>query len=1052
MHYKSIKVGQLNCGRSKAVTLELGAIRERLKLNILLIQEPYSQNCIVSGFGGDCSVFFFHNPDPSQSNLHPIPPMTAIVVFPKSIKCTLLANISSAHIICVALDLPVTICKFQHITFVSQYYQFSDNINIHLDSLQHALDFIPDGPLIIGADINARSTYWGPGPSNTRGQAAENFINSNELFVLNEPDSRASFNGPMGSSHIDVTLASDSVVDACSGWTVRESISCSDHRLITLEVNFDNKAPAVLSALGRPFRKFVKSYETFENDLFSNLDHIASAFDPQADPDNSARLLQEAIVRAAETGIGRVSAFPCQGRRPVTWWNSNLNRLKRLSRAARAALRIARRRDFDENRKTVLLDRFRAADQEYKRAIVKAKQDSWRQFILAQSSRGPWGPAYKAITLGARGLKVACGIKNPETTRFSSSLKENGEFFIDHLIRKDLPEQDTPAQGVIRRELRSVYNSDRNSSPLALQELEDIFKNLCLWKAPGLDRITSLLARHSWKVAKHEIFQLFKACLEGGIFPDCWKAGLLIVIPKSGSNKPLTHPNAYRPITLLPVLGKCLERIIASRLQKVLEFSPNQFGFLPGRSTEDNIHFIVSATKSSINKYVIAVFLDITGAFDNAWWPLILQCLRECNIPKNLFYIICNYFENREIYFDCGSTLLSRPASIGCPQGSVLGPLLWNVVMDTLLRLNLPEGCRLLAYADDATLIVEGDTQSELLLRANSALRLINDWGLSSRLSFSPQKTEAIFLKGKLQRPPRLRFNDFLIPYRPKILHLGVLLNKNFKFNDHVRYILDRARVSFYRVSRLAGRHWGLKFGHLKCMYVAIFVSIVSYAASVWNGKFSGVVRLALLRGQRAPLLLLTRSYRTTSNSALPVVAGVLPLDLQVQMRAAGYCFRKNRELIVGDVPIRRGEDETFEVFKKRALEKAMDVWQERWDVAVTGRHTYSFFPDIRQRLSYTWVVPDHFVSQYLTGHGAFAAKLTKLGLRNDPHCACGEIQDPDHILWSCSLADNERKDMFSGFPDRLPTSNIDLVSSKFAFRAFCTFAKRVSSRKDIFR
>ena len=228
-------------------------------------------------------------------------------------------------------------------------------------------------------------------------------------------------------------------------------------------------------------------------------------------------------------------------------------------------------------------------------------------------------------------------------------------------------------------------------------------------------------------MAKHEIFQLFKACLEGGIFPDCWKAGLLIVIPKSGSNKPLTHPNAYRPITLLPVLGKCLERIIASRLQKVLEFSPNQFGFLPGRSTEDNIHFIVSATKSSINKYVIAVFLDITGAFDNAWWPLILQCLRECNIPKNLFYIICNYFENREIYFDCGSTLLSRPASIGCPQGSVLGPLLWNVVMDTLLRLNLPEGCRLLAYADDATLIVEGDTQSELLLRANSALRLIND-------------------------------------------------------------------------------------------------------------------------------------------------------------------------------------------------------------------------------------------------------------------------------------------------------------------------------------
>lgn len=372
--------------------------------------------------------------------------------------------------------------------------------------------------------------------------------------------------------------------------------------------------------------------------------------------------------------------------------------------------------------------------------------------------------------------------------------------------------------------------------------------------------------------------------------------------------------------------------------------------------------------------------------------------------------------------------------------------------MDTLLRLNLPEGCRLLAYADDATLIVEGNSQSELLQRANSALRHINDWGLSSRLSFSPQKTKAIFLKGKLKRPPRLRFNDVLLPYHSRVLHLGVLLDGKFKFKDHIIYILDRARKSFYRISRLAGRQWGLKFGHLKCMYVAIFVSIVSYAVSVWNCKFTEAVRLVLLRGQRAPLILLTRSYRTASNSALPVVAGVLPLDLQVQVRAAGYCFRKNLELIVGDVPIRRGEDETFEAFKKRAFEKALDVWQERWDVAVTGRHTYSFFPDIRRRLSYAWVVPDHFVSQFLTGHGAFAAKLTHLGLRNDPHCACGEIQDPDHILWSCSLAENERKDLFSGFPDRLPTSNIDLVSSKFAFRAFCTFAKRVSSRKDIFR
>jgi Reverse transcriptase (RNA-dependent DNA polymerase)/Endonuclease-reverse transcriptase len=1046
-----LRLGQLNCGRSKAATLELGAISNSLNLNILLIQEPYSYNHIISGFGGDCSIFFASDSLQSSNspNIPPSPPQTAIVVFPKSLKCTLLSNITSTHLTCVTLELPYSISSSQRITLISQYYQFSDSINSHLDALQNALNFIPDGPLLIAADTNARSSLWGPGPTNHKGREFENFLGSNLLYCMNNPESLPTFNGPMGSSHIDVTLSSPDLLSAFSNWVVHDSVSCSDHRLITfdLELNGCILSP---SSIQKPFKRSCKSFEIFDGVLNAHLDCMARGLSPDSDPGHYAQVLQDSIINSAESGLGRVSGSPNGRRRITNWWSSELNKLKRLSRAAQSALRFSGRDGCDESRRAFLLDNYRRADYKYKRAIEKAKKSSWRDFVSSQSYFGPWGPAFQVMKVVRKGYRMPSCLKDPRNETFTSSLKETGEVLLNALIREDSESDDSLEHLSLRAGVDSPYSVDAVSEHLEFDEVEDVFRNLRCGKAPGLDRITPEIARRVWRLAKNEIFNLFKACLEGGVFPDCWKAGLLIVFPKPNSSKPLTHPAAYRPITLLPVLGKCLERLIASRLRQSIKFSPNQFGFLPKKSTEDNLHSLVDFVNSS-SKHVVAVFLDISCAFDSAWWPLILSRLREKHVPKDLYNIVKSFFSNRSVSLDCETVTLSRSVTIGCPQGSVLGPLLWNILFDSLLERDLPEGCHLLAYADDITLVIEANSREEILSRSESALGILHNWSKFSKLSFSPEKTEVIFLKGILRQPPVLKFRDFTLPFVPSTTHLGVILSNGCRtFRAHVNYIVNKALKSFHFVSRLAGANWGLRFSHLKCLYAAIFVQIVSYSSSLWRDKITGVVRLALHRGQRTPLMMLTRSYRTTSNSALAVIAGVLPLDLQVQVKAAGYCFRNDLVLHIDGVLVPKEPDDTITIFKQRAFDTAIDVWQVRWDVEVNGRHTYSFFPDIRRRLSYTWIVPDRFVSQFLTGHGAFAAKLTQLGLRNDPRCVCGEYQDADHILWSCSLLENERKDLRSGFPPNQPNTNIDLVSSYSAFRSLRKFAEKVCERREI--
>lgn len=206
-------------------------------------------------------------------------------------------------------------------------------------------------------------------------------------------------------------------------------------------------------------------------------------------------------------------------------------------------------------------------------------------------------------------------------------------------------------------------------------------------RAPGPDGVTLGFLRCIPEGLIDYIAGTFSVCLSEGVFPRKWKRSRLVLIPKGGGSNPGGGIRA-RPICLLNDVAKLFEKIIATRLREYMEDTPEtelsarQFGFRRGRSTTDALRFITDSISNNSNKnrFTIAVGLDIRNAFNSISWPAVRNSLDRKGLPLYLRRIVDHYLFERDIEYPINDgSMVRRTISCGVPQGSVLGPLLWNL-------------------------------------------------------------------------------------------------------------------------------------------------------------------------------------------------------------------------------------------------------------------------------------------------------------------------------------------------------------------------------------
>jgi len=333
---------------------------------------------------------------------------------------------------------------------------------------------------------------------------------------------------------------------------------------------------------------------------------------------------------------------------------------------------------------------------------------------------------------------------------------------------------------------------------------------------------------------------IFANILSTQIYPDMWKLANVTPIFKKGDKQLIKN---YRPISLLPICGKILEKIIFNNLYSYLHgnnlITKNQSGFRPGDSTTNQLLYFVDeihkAFDSTESLEVRAVFLDISKAFDKVWHKGLLFKLEQNGITGRLRKLMENYLSNRKqrVVLNNFNSEFSEIES-GVPQGSVLGPLLFLIYINDLEK-NIKSNIKF--FADDTMLfsvIKNPDISANDL---NHDLDTIRKWAYQWKLEFNPdpskQATEVLFsCKKKNPVHPPIFFNGTAVAKSEEHKHLGLVLDTSLSFKKHINEKIIKAKKNLGAIKHLS-RFLPLKT--LCQMYKALVRSHLDYCDIIYH-------------------------------------------------------------------------------------------------------------------------------------------------------------------------------------------------------------------------
>lgn len=623
----------------------------------------------------------------------------------------------------------------------------------------------------------------------------------------------------------------------------------SDHQPILISTKHNRPRPKTKYIT--IFQTSLAAKENFRQSIESKNIYQRMEKDPLADPNDNYTILENAIDEGMKSHLEpKTVKFNKKHHKLEPWMtHAILNSVNKKNKMYKK-LKKTRVTNPNYDARKITFNAFRNV---LRKLIKKAKQSYFSyQFNECKSDiKKTWQTISKALHRNVpKDTPNSLIIDGEICDNPHRIANEFNDYFANICSQMHKQTQLVPPQN-FEKYLTDKPNSTFDFTPINKDIVQKIIAKLKSSHSCGHDSISNNII----KLINNEISDclalIVNQCFLTGIFPLKFKIAKVVPIFKKNDK---CDTKNYRPISVLPVLSKVIEHVMQEQLMSYFNnnniFTPQQYGFRPNHSTElaalqlmdKNIN-LMSHGLTPINLY-----LDLSKAFDSLEHRVLISKLKFYGIQHKALDLLQSYLTGRTQFVTIdGIKSNVCPINVGIPQGSVIGPLLFNVFINDITQIKT--NFDILMYADDTTLVSNLEkfgnlTSPEEVQRViNNDLLQISTWLVDSKLFLNTEKSKLMIFYKHPKKIPNLNItlNDVRIERVNNFNFLGITIDENITWKAHI----DKIAI---KISRASGMLRKLQHIFPPRILITIYNSLIHshmlYGLILWGFKSEIIYKL----------------------------------------------------------------------------------------------------------------------------------------------------------------------------------------------------------------
>ena len=686
--------------------------------------------------------------------------------------------------------------------FICVYLPPTQAINTNqISALLNILNrLVCDHEVFILGDFNCNDINWSLSPVLGYRQSSKiflNFLSSNNLFqVINESTHNQG-------NTLDLVITS--CVDKITKAVVREPLTPSnDHHMIEIELGLE----FFLESNQRKHNFFLANY-TKINEYLSKVD-----WPLLLDNLSDVNLAYIRFINTLKESIEKLVPY------------SNTKQKPKIPTGLKHLLQLKKRFYKLSKSDPAFKPKYKYYESLYKLKLKEINKDQENKIINSKSKNLFY--SYVNKKLRKRNFLPPLQTKNGDIVIDSEQkAKIFNDYFLSVFITDDgkLPTFPPPSNSAKISQMSPVIvtSADIIRSVKSLNNTASITP----------ENIPAIFLKNTVKSLIYPLCYIFNLSILSQSVPDFWKEALVVPIHKKGlKNSPMN----YRPVSMTSVFGRVEEKIIHTKTMTHLTHNEllcsNQHGFVPKRSTlSQHIEIVNMLTDCRERKTSMdTIFLDFSKAFDRVSHSKLMHVLSFYKLDPNVLNWIKQFLHNRKQRTVVnGRTSEYQSISSGVPQGTVLGPLLFSLYLNSLLESLKRESTKIktFAFADDVKLM--GDDLHDM----KKCLHIVEKWAKEWQLTVQPEKSEYIrFFPGNNDDSRTFHFDGNSIKQSGIVKDLGIIFSEDLSWQPQLQALKSKAE----RVAYIILRIFKTKNPNIYTSAFKTYVRpLIEYNTSVWS-------------------------------------------------------------------------------------------------------------------------------------------------------------------------------------------------------------------------